>query len=427
MNGGGGDNGRSVRVSTLDNGLRVVSDPMATVETVSVGVWVEAGARHEHPEINGVSHLLEHMAFKGTGRRSALEIAAEIEDVGGHLNAYTSRESTAYFAKVLKEDTALAVDIIADILQDSVMDAEELERERSVIIQEINQALDTPDDVVFDHFQETAYPDQPIGRPVLGTAELVGAMERDVVIDYMGRHYGVGNMILVGAGRIEHGTLAALAADAFSGLSSGAAPATEPTRYEGGDFRENRDLEQAHVVLGFEGISYEDPDFHAASMLSTILGGGMSSRLFQEVREKRGLAYSVYSFLSCYQDGGLFGIYAGTSERETGQLIPVVADEILKVRDGVGEDELARARAQIKSSILMSLESTSARCEQLARQMMVFGRPMPTQEIVANIEAVDADAILHTARRIFDSSLTVTALGPVSKLESFESIQKRLQ
>ncbi len=427
MNGGGGDNGRSVRVSTLDNGLRVVSDPMATVETVSVGVWVEAGARHEHPEINGVSHLLEHMAFKGTGRRSALEIAAEIEDVGGHLNAYTSRESTAYFAKVLKEDTALAVDIIADILQDSVMDAEELERERSVIIQEINQALDTPDDVVFDHFQETAYPDQPIGRPVLGTAELVGAMERDVVIDYMGRHYGVGNMILVGAGRIEHGTLAALAADAFSGLSSGAAPATEPTRYEGGDFRENRDLEQAHVVLGFEGISYEDPDFHAASMLSTILGGGMSSRLFQEVREKRGLAYSVYSFLSCYQDGGLFGIYAGTSERETGQLIPVVADEILKVRDGVGEDELARARAQIKSSILMSLESTSARCEQLARQMMVFGRPIPVAEIVAKIEAVDAAAVVAAARRITAGKPVLAALGPIAGVEGFDSFAARVE
>ncbi len=427
MNGGGGDNGRSVRVSTLDNGLRVVSDPMATVETVSVGVWVEAGARHEHPEINGVSHLLEHMAFKGTGRRSALEIAAEIEDVGGHLNAYTSRESTAYFAKVLKEDTALAVDIIADILQDSVMDAEELERERSVVIQEINQALDTPDDVVFDHFQETAYPDQPIGRPVLGTAELVGAMERDVVIDYMGRHYGVGNMILVGAGRIEHGTLAALAADAFSGLSAGAAPATEPTRYEGGDFRENRDLEQAHVVLGFEGISYEDPDFHAASMLSTILGGGMSSRLFQEVREKRGLAYSVYSFLSCYQDGGLFGIYAGTSERETGQLIPVVADEILKVRDGVGEDELARARAQIKSSILMSLESTSARCEQLARQMMVFGRPIPVAEIVAKIEAVDAAAVVAAARRITAGKPVLAALGPIAGVEGFDSFAARVE
>ena len=427
MNGGGGDNGRSVRVSTLDNGLRVVSDPMATVETVSVGVWVEAGARHEHPEINGVSHLLEHMAFKGTGRRSALEIAAEIEDVGGHLNAYTSRESTAYFAKVLKEDTALAVDIIADILQDSVMDAEELERERSVIIQEINQALDTPDDVVFDHFQETAYPDQPIGRPVLGTAELVGAMERDVVIDYMGRHYGVGNMILVGAGRIEHGTLAALAADAFSGLSAGAAPATEPTRYEGGDFRENRDLEQAHVVLGFEGICYEDPDFHAASVLSTILGGGMSSRLFQEVREKRGLAYSVYSFLSCYQDGGLFGIYAGTSERETGQLIPVVADEILKVRDGVGEDELARARAQIKSSILMSLESTSARCEQLARQMMVFGRPIPVAETVAKIEAVDAAAVARAARRMTAGKPILATLGPIAGVEGFDSFAARVE
>lgn len=423
----GGDNERNVQVSELDNGLRVVTDPVPTVETVSIGVWVETGTRHEHPAINGISHLLEHMAFKGTRRRSALEIASEIEDVGGHLNAYTSRECTAYFAKILKEDTALAIDIIADILQDSIMDAEELERERSVIIQEINQALDTPDDIVFDHFQETAFPDQPMGRPVLGTAELVGAMERDAVIDYMRRHYGAWNMILVGAGRIEHETLAALAADAFSGLSPGEAPTTEPTRYEGGDFRESRELEQAHVVLGFEGMSYEDPEFHAASVLSTLFGGGMSSRLFQEVREKRGLAYSVYSFLSCYRDGGLFGIYAGTGAKEAGQLIPVVADEILKVRDSVGEDEVARARAQLKSSILMSLESTSARCEQLARQIMIFGRPIPVAETVAKIEAVDAAAVTTVARRMTAGKPILTALGPIAGVEGFESFAARVE
>ena len=426
MNDGTGDNGRNVQVSELDNGLRVITDPMPTVETVSVGVWVETGTRHEHPAINGVSHLLEHMAFKGTRRRSALDIAAQIEDVGGHLNAYTSRENTAYFAKVLKEDTALAVDIIADILQDSVMDAEELERERSVIIQEINQALDTPDDIVFDYFQETAYPDQPMGRPVLGTAELVGAMERDVVIDYMRRHYGARNMILVGAGRIEHELLTALAADAFAGLSPGQAPVAEPTRYEGGDFRESRDLEQAHVVLGFAGISYEDPDFHAASVLSTLFGGGMSSRLFQEVREKRGLAYSVYSFLSCYRDGGLFGIYAGTGAKEAGEIVPVVADEILKVRDGVGEDELARARAQLKSSILMSMESTSSRCEQLARQMMIFGRPIPVAETVAKIEAVDAAAVTRAAQRLTAGRPVLAALGPIAGVEGFEKIAARV-
>jgi len=417
-----GDSGRNVQVSTLDNGLRVVSDPMPTVETVSVGVWVETGTRHEQPAINGVSHFLEHMAFKGTRRRSALKIAAEIEDVGGHLNAYTSRENTAYFAKVLKEDTALAVDIIADILQESVMDAEEMERERSVIIQEINQALDTPDDIIFDHFQETAFPDQSMGRPILGTAELVGAMERDTVIDYMRQHYGASNMVLVGAGRIEHEELTALAADAFSGLSRGQEPIAEPTRYEGGDFRESRDLEQAHVLLGFAGISYGDPDFHAASVLSALFGGGMSSRLFQEVREKRGLAYSVYSFLSCYQDGGLFGIYAGTSAKEAGVILSVVADEILKVRDGVGEDELARARAQLKSSILMSMESTSSRCEQLARQLMIFGRPISVAETVAKIEAVDAAAVTRTAQRMTAGKPVVAALGPVDGVECFEKI-----
>jgi predicted Zn-dependent peptidase len=416
----------SIRTTTLENGLRVVSDPMAAVESVSLGVWVGVGTRYERPEMNGVSHLLEHMAFKGTKRRSALAIAEEIEAVGGHINAYTTRESTAYYVRVLKGDVALGVDLISDILQNSTMETEELERERTVILQEIHQANDSPDDVVFDNFQEAAYPDQPMGRQVLGDANIVGSMGRDIIMDYMDNHYNANTMVLSAAGSIDHDELVTLARDSFSDLPKGEQASREPANYTGGQSIIARELEQAHLLLGFEGVDYEDPDFYAAAVLSTLFGGGMSSRLFQEIREKRGLVYSIYSFVPSYSDSGLFGIYAGTGEEETQELIPLVCDEIKKICDGVGADELTRARAQIKASILMGLESSSSRCEQLARQMMVFGRPLPTEEVVANIESVGRDAILNTAQRIFSSPLTVAALGPISKLESFEEIVHRL-
>lgn len=415
-----------VQVTTLPNGLRVVSDPMDTVETASVGVWVEAGTRDESAEVNGVSHVLEHMAFKGTARRSALAIAEEIEAVGGHLNAYTSREHTAFYAKVLKEDLGLALDIIADILQNSVMDEAELERERQVILQEISQAEDTPDDIIFDHFQETAYPDQAMGRPVLGTAALVGAMGRDVVIDYMRRHYGANRMVLVAAGRLRHEILVEMADAAFAGMPAGSRPVLEPPRYIGGDFRETRDLEQAHLVLGVPGVSFQDDDFYAASVLSTLFGGGMSSRLFQEVREKRGLAYNIYSFLSCYSDGGLFGVYAGTGEKDTRELMPIVADQLLAVGERVDDDEVARARAQMKAGVLMSLESTSSRCDQLARYMMIYGRPVSVAETVAKIEAVDAAAVKRAARRLAAGTPVIAAMGPIAEVESYDAFAARL-
>ena len=415
-----------IRTTTLENGLRVVSDPMAAVESVSLGVWVGVGTRYEKPEMNGVSHLLEHMAFKGTKRRSALAIAEEIEAVGGHINAYTTRESTAYYVRVLKEDVALGVDLIADILQNSTMETEELERERTVILQEIHQANDSPDDVVFDNFQEAAYPDQPMGRQVLGDANIVGSMGRKIIMDYMNSHYNANTMVLSAAGRVDHDELVTLARNTFSDLPKGEQASREQANYTGGQSIVERELEQAHLLLGFEGVGYEDPDFYVAAVLSTLFGGGMSSRLFQEIREKRGLVYSIYSFVPSYSDSGLFGIYAGTGEEETQELIPLVCDEIKKICDSVGDDELSRARAQIKASILMALESSSSRCEQLARQMMVFGRPLPTEEIVANIEAVDRNAILSAAQRIFSSPLTVAALGPVSKLESYDKIVHRL-
>lgn len=416
-----------IRETRLPNGLRVVTDPMATVETASLGVWVDAGTRHEAPSVNGVSHLLEHMAFKGTERRSARDIAEEMDAVGGHLNAYTARDHTAYYAKVLKEDTGLALDIVADILQHSTLDAEELAREQEVVVQEIGQAIDQADDIIFDHFQATAFPDQALGRPVLGTEALVRAMTRDTLADYMAEQYSAPRMVLSAAGRVDHDALVAAAEKAFAKLPTSAPVQAEPARYRGGDFREKRDLEQVHVVLGFDGVSYADPDYYACSVLSTLLGGGMSSRLFQEVREKRGLVYSIYSFASSYDDGGLFGVYAGTGEDEVAELIPVMCEEVVKVTAGVTEEELQRARAQLKASILMSLESTSSRCEQLARQILVYGRPVPTSEVVGKVEAISAADVIRVAKRLFATIPTFAAIGPLAKVESYEKVAERVR
>ncbi len=416
----------AIRVTTLPSGLTVVTERMDRVETVSLGAYVATGTRHETGEENGVSHFLEHMAFKGTERRSATAIAEEIEAVGGHINAYTAREQTAFYVKVLKEDMALGTDIIGDILTHSTFDRDELERERGVILQEIGQANDTPDDIIFDRFQEIAYPDQPMGRPVLGTEDSIRGMKRDTLMRYMRRHYAAANTVIAAAGKLEHERFLDLVQTHFADLPIEPPPASVPGRYAGGEFRETRDLDQVHIVLGFPAVAYGDADYYPSMMLSTLLGGGMSSRLFQEIREKRGLVYSVYSFSAPYMDGGLFGIYAGTGESEAAELMPVTLDELHKVQTGVTEAELARARAQVKASLLMSLESTGSRCEQLARQMQIHGRVIPTAETVGRIEAVTIAQVQQAATRIFRAAPSLAALGPAGRVPGLPMITERL-
>ncbi|MBM3644173.1 MAG: insulinase family protein [Alphaproteobacteria bacterium] len=416
------------RVTTLANGFRVVVDEMPTVESAALGVWVACGTRHETAALNGAAHLLEHMAFKGTRTRSARVIAEEIESVGGSLNAYTGREITAYHASVLKEDVGLGVEMIADILRHSVFDPDELQRERGVILQEIGQALDTPDDLIFDRFQETALPGQPLGRPVLGTAESVEAIGRDDLFAWLARHYTAENMVLSAAGRVEEARILELAERHFGSVArgTGSAGTVEPIRYVGGDGREDRTLEQAHLVLGCQGVGYRDPDYFAMAVFSTLFGGGMSSRLFQRIREERGLVYGIHSFNAAYADGGLFGIYAGTGEDDLEELVPAVCEELVAVAEGATDAELARARNQIKAGTLMALESSHARCEQAARHLLIHGRTIPYAEIVSRIEGVDRDAITRVVRRLLGSPLTVAALGPVGKLESLDGISRRL-
>jgi predicted Zn-dependent peptidase len=416
------------KITTLSTGLRVASETMPNVQTASVGIWVDVGARYETQEVNGVAHMLEHMAFKGTASRSAQVIAETIETVGGQLNAYTSREHTAYYARVLAEDLPLAVELLADILQHSTFDEGELARERQVVLQEIGQVQDTPDDLVFDLFQETAFPGQALGRSILGPAEIVGGLPRDALLHYMGAHYAPARMVLSGAGQVEHQHLVDLAGELFAELPLGAAPAVEPAAYRGGELRQVRDLEQAHVILGLPAFSYLDDDFYALQVLSAMLGGGMSSRLFQEVREKRGLAYSVFSFAAAYRDAGVLGIYAGTGEKETAELVPVVCDQLLDLIDRPGEEELKRARAQLKASLMMALESCFAQSEELARHLLIFGRPVPPAEIVAKISAVDEDAIRRVGRRLLAGGApTLTAIGPLGDLPDLDAITRRLQ
>ncbi len=415
----------SVRITRLDNGLTIATDHIPHVETVALGAFVGVGTRHESAAENGVAHLLEHMAFKGTATRSARDIAEEIEAVGGLLNAYTGRESTAFFAKVLKEHAPLALDIISDILLNPAFDDQELTRERQVILQEIGQAHDTPDDIIFDHFQETAYPNQGVGRPVLGRPEIIQELGPEDLRAYMRRFYGAENMVISAAGKIDHDAFVELATKAFDGLPSVQSEPAESAAYIGGDYRETRDLEQVHVILGLPGVGYRDPDYYASAVLATLLGGGMSSRLFQKLREERGLVYTVFSFHNAASDSGLFGVYAGTGADEVAELMPVVCEEIADVAHNVTDAELERARAQLKASILMSRESTSGRCEQLANNLMIYGRAMTTQEIVDELEAVDAPQVRRLARRLAGSRPTLTSLGPVGLVEPFDTVAKR--
>ncbi|WP_298724153.1 pitrilysin family protein [uncultured Ferrovibrio sp.] len=416
----------TVRISKISNGMRVVSETMPQVKTVAVGVWVDAGARDETPEINGVAHMLEHMAFKGTERRSALAIAEEIEAVGGHLNAFTSREQTAYYARVMEGDIDLALDILADILQHSVFDPAELERERGVIIQEIGQSEDTPDDIIFDHLQETAFPEQALGRSILGTVERVSNMKREDLQGFLDRFYHAPNLVLVAAGAVDHDKLVAAAETLFSGLSKTPRQPPQKAIYRGGEKRAMRDLEQAHIAIALPGVPFGDPMYFAMQVYATVLGGGMSSRLFQEVREKRGLAYSVYAYPSFYRDGGLMTVYAGTSGEQLRELMPVLADELAKLTGHIEAAEIDRARAQLKVGYVMSLESSGARLEQLGRHMLIYNRPLDVDEVLNALDAVDEAAVKAVAERVMRSAApTVAALGPIGALEDYARFSAR--
>ncbi|WP_181705906.1 M16 family metallopeptidase [Chthonobacter rhizosphaerae] len=416
----------AVEVTELPNGIKVVTHDMPHLASTALGVWVGAGSRSEEASENGISHLLEHMAFKGTSTRTAVEIAEEIENVGGEVNAATSIENTSYYARVLAGDVPLALDILADILQDSLFDAEELTREKHVISQEIGAALDTPEDLVFDHFQEAAFPGQPIGRPILGSVETVSSFSDGDLRGYLAKHYTGGNTVIAAAGKLDHDALVELATERFAGFAPTTGAAEAPASYLGGERREERDLMEAQLVLGFPGSSYYTDDYTTAQIAASVLGGGMSSRLFQEVREKRGLCYSIYAFHWGFRDSGVFGISAATGETDAHDLVETTLDEVGKAIGGITEAEVSRAKAQLRAGLLMTLESPAARAGQLARQMMVHGRPMPLDELVAKINAVTPAMVGDfLARTVGTGSPTLAAIGPVSGVPSLSAIAAR--
>jgi len=408
--------------------MTVLTDDMPHLESASLGIWVKAGSRSETEAEHGISHVLEHMAFKGTKTRSALDIAEAIENVGGDLNAATSVEHTGYFARVLKEDVALAGDILSDILQNSLFDRGELDREQQVIIQEIGAARDNPDDHVFDLFQSAAYPDQPIGRTILGTVDSVRGFDPDTIRGYMERNYVGDRMVICAAGNVNHDALVEVANDRFHTLRANGAPEPVKAEYMGGEERLLSDHEQAHIVLGLEGRAYNSDGFYAAQILASILGGGMSSRLFQEVREKRGLCYSVYAFHWAFADSGIFGVAASTGEDEVTELLPVILAELRKATENITDEEVVRVRNQIRAGLLMSLESPSSRAGQLARQQILWGRPIPLQETVDRIERITADRVKLIASQIFESAkVSLAGIGPVAKLPDYQAIAAQLK
>ncbi|MDE3176695.1 MAG: insulinase family protein [Pseudomonadota bacterium] len=416
----------SVRVTTLPSGLRVVTDASPNLRTAALGLFVAAGSRHEREQEHGLSHLLEHMAFKGTAKRNAREIAEAIENVGGDLNAETGVEQTGYFAHVLKEDAGLALDLIADIYCDSRFDPQELEREKGVIVQEIGAVEDTPDDLVFDHLSAAAWADQAIGRPILGTRETVESFDRGAIDGYLRRHYRAGATVVAAAGAVEHDEIVARAEAVLAGLGADAAPSPAPALYTGGERLTKKALEQTHIVVAFAGRAIGEADHDAAQVFATAVGGGMSSPLFQEVREKRGLAYAINAFHWSFADSGLFGFYAGCAAKDAGELMAAALDCVAEATQRLDEAAVARAKAQLKVATLSVLEQPGARAQQLARQLFAYGRTLTLEESIARIDRIEAADVRRAGAAMLASAPTVAAIGRVGKVFTVEKVARRL-
>lgn len=416
-----------IRIETLPNGMRVATDTMDRLETAAIGLWVNVGARHETLSENGIAHFLEHMAFKGTAKRSALRIASEIEDVGGYLNAYTSNESTAYYARVLRADVPLALDVIADITLNPAFEPREIEVERGVILQEIGQMMDTPDDVIFEWLQETAFPSQPMGRSILGTSERVSAFSAEDLRRFVGQHYHPGQMVLAAAGAVDHDAIVAQAKALFGGIIAKPESTFEPARFVGGERRAIEDLEQVHLAFAFQAEGWHSKDLHVAQTYAGIMGGGMSSRLFQKLREEHGMCYTVDAQASAHEDVGLITIYAGTGQDQVAELSRLTMDELKRAADDMTEAEVARTRAQRRAGLLMGLEGPFARTQHMARMLALFDRVPDMAEMVAEIDAVTLDRVRDYAGGLTErAEMAMAVYGPAEATPSAETLRERL-
>ncbi|MDO9212163.1 MAG: pitrilysin family protein [Deltaproteobacteria bacterium] len=407
-----------VQKTVLPNGIQVVTEEIPSVHSVSVGIWVEAGSRDERSEENGISHFIEHMLFKGTQRRSARQIAKEIDAVGGILNAFTSKEFSSFYAKVMAEHLPVALDLLFDLYLNSLFAAEELEKERQVIVQEINMVEDTPDEYIHDLFSQSFWPHHPLGLPILGRLNTISRMDRRTLKGFFLKHYLQIPPIIVAAGKLKHEDLLRPVQEALRKIRPRPKERKiHPPRPHPQIQVKNKQLEQVHLLLGTQGFSVVHPRRYAFTILNTILGGGMSSRLFQEVREKRGLAYSVYSFASSFVDSGLLGVYVGTGDHTLNRVLQVILREMKRLAENsIRPKELRSAKEQLKGNLLLSLESTDSRMSRLAKNEIFFHRFVSTEEIIEGIEKVSAEEIGSLAQEIFrPDSFSLTVLGPVTE------------
>ncbi|MFO7785309.1 MAG: M16 family metallopeptidase [Thermodesulfobacteriota bacterium] len=404
--------------TVLDNGVKILSERLPHVRSVSLGVWVDVGSRDELPDENGISHFIEHMIFKGTRRRSSLDIARELDAIGGLSNAFTGKENTCIHAKVLDRDLPRAIDILSDLLLQSVFDSEEMAREKQVILQEISMVEDTPEEYIHLLHSSHCWPDHPIGMSVLGSGETVSTIARDLVIDYLHRYYTPERMIITAAGNIDHDRLTKSFRPLFDSLESGSAVENEsrPSLQPGAFFHE-KDLEQVHLCIGVRAPELTSEDRLAGALLNTLLGGNMSSRLFQEIREKRGLAYAVYSFLSAYLDTGLFGVYLATDPRWVNEALEVLRNEVRRILDGeLGEDEMEMMREHLVGGILLGSESTDTRMMRMAKNEYVYNRYISYDELIENLRKVSREDVIRVARQCFqDSTVSLVTLGPLAE------------
>ena len=412
----------AIRISRLANGLTVATEAIPGVETATLGIWVAAGSRNELEAEHGLSHLIEHMAFKGTARRNARQIAEDIENVGGEINAATSTEFTSYTARVLGEDIGLAIDVLGDILTSSLFDATELAREKNVILQEHASVEDSPDEVVSDAFMETAFAGQALGRPILGRPDTIASFDAQMIRAFMAREYTPSRMVFAAAGQVDHAEVVDAVDRALGAIPAADAPEPPGGVYTGGERRLRRKLEQASLMIGLPGISFRDPGYFATHIFAQALGGGLTSRLWHEVRETRGLAYSVEAFHWPFTDCGLFGIGAGTAGSDLATLVEVVTQTAREAARGIEPVELARARAQLKVAMLAALETPGGRIDRAARQLLAWGRIIPAEETIARVDAVSVDEVRAAGARTLAGAPTLAAIGPIKALQPLRGI-----
>lgn len=406
----------SARLHRLANGLTVAVEPMAGIETVAVGLYADAGARSEPDGLTGLAHMVEHMVFKGAGGRSAKGIAEAIEDRGGSLNAWTARDHTVFQARLLAGDLELGTQIVADLVRAPAFDPEELERERHVVLSELGESRDTPDDIIFDHLQGAAFADQPLGQPVLGHEETIAAIDVPAMRRWIAEQYRPDGLVLAAAGKVDEDQLLRLAERLFGDMAPGAAPAPSAASFAIGTHHDRRRFDQLHVAIGFAGVGHRDPDLQALSLFSSAAGGGMSSRLFQQVREERGLAYSIYSWAQPYAETGLFGVYCAAARGDAAEALAISRRILIETAETLTRAELDRARAQAKAGLLMGLESVATRADHMARMIQIHGRIVPPAETIAEIDAVTlAQARAAGARTLASGEALATVGGKLAK------------